>query len=61
MNKITKNNLITYGIVIAAYIILEILMLTGESHHMSDVKYIGGCCGSNAAYIRALGRKIYGK
>ena len=26
-----------------------------------DVKYIGGCCGSNAAYIRALGKRIFGK
>ncbi len=25
-----------------------------------DVKYIGGCCGSNAAYIRALKEKIFG-
>ena len=26
-----------------------------------DVKYIGGCCGSNAAYIRALGKRIFGQ
>ena len=26
-----------------------------------DVKYIGGCCGSNAAYIRALRERIFGK
>ena len=26
-----------------------------------DVKYIGGCCGSNAAYIRALGKRIFGE
>ena len=25
-----------------------------------DVKYIGGCCGSNASYIRALGKRIFG-
>ncbi len=25
-----------------------------------DVKYIGGCCGANASYIRALGKKIFG-
>ena len=25
-----------------------------------DVKYIGGCCGSNAAYIRAMKKKIWG-
>ena len=38
MNKTTKNNLITYGIVIAAYIILEILMLTGNlSSHLKGL------------------------
>ncbi len=26
-----------------------------------DVKYIGGCCGSSPAYIRALREKIFGK
>ena len=26
-----------------------------------DVKYIGGCCGSNPSYIRALREKIFGK
>ena len=26
-----------------------------------DVKYIGGCCGSNAAYIRAMRERIFGK
>ena len=25
-----------------------------------DVKYIGGCCGSNASYIRALRKRIFG-
>ena len=25
-----------------------------------DVKYIGGCCGSNAAYIQALRKRIFG-
>ena len=25
-----------------------------------DVKYIGGCCGSNATYIRALKKRIWG-
>lgn len=24
------------------------------------VKYIGGCCGANASYVRALGKKIFG-
>ena len=38
MKKQTKNNLITYAIVIAAYIILEILMLTGNlSSHMKGL------------------------
>ena len=26
-----------------------------------DVKYIGGCCGSNAAYIRAMRERIFGR
>ncbi len=26
-----------------------------------DVRYIGGCCGSNAAYIRALRKRIFGR
>jgi 5-methyltetrahydrofolate--homocysteine methyltransferase len=26
-----------------------------------DVKYIGGCCGSNPSYIRALSKTIFGK
>ena len=25
-----------------------------------DVTYIGGCCGSNASYIRALRKRIFG-
>ena len=38
MNKTTKQNLITYGIVIAAYIILEVLMLTGNlSSHLKGL------------------------
>lgn len=38
MNKTTKSNLITYGIVIGAYIIVEILMLTGSlSSHMKGL------------------------
>ena len=38
MNKTTKSNLITYGIVIGAYIIVEILMLTGNlSSHMKGL------------------------
>ena len=38
MNKITKNNLITYGIVIFAYIVFEILMLTGNlSSHLKGL------------------------
>ena len=35
LNKTTKNNLITYGIVILAYIIVE-AMLAGRSDHQSD-------------------------
>ena len=30
MNKTTKNNAITYGIVIAAYIIVQLLIMTGN-------------------------------
>lgn len=26
-----------------------------------DVKYIGGCCGSNASYIRAMRQRIFGE
>ena len=26
-----------------------------------DVQYIGGCCGSNAAYIRAMRQRIFGQ
>ncbi len=38
MTKQTKSNLITYGIVIATYIIVEILMLTGNmSSHMKGL------------------------
>ncbi len=38
MTKQTKSNLITYGIVIGAYIIIEILMLTGNiSSHMKGL------------------------
>ena len=38
MNKTTKSNLITYGIVVGAYIIVEILMLTGNlSSHLKGL------------------------
>ncbi len=38
MNKLTKNNMITYAIVIVAYIIVEILILTGNlSSHMKGL------------------------
>ncbi len=38
MNKTTKSNLITYGIVIGVYIIVEILMLTGNlSSHLKGL------------------------
>lgn len=38
MSKTQKSNFITYGIVIAAYIILEVLMLTGNlSSHLKGL------------------------
>ena len=37
----------------------EILMLTGESHHMSDVKYIGEACKLATKYFRNVGLEIY--
>lgn len=30
MNKTTKNNLVTYGIVVAAFVIVQILLMTGQ-------------------------------
>ena len=37
----------------------EILMLTGESRSMSDVKYIGEACKLAAKYFRNVGLEIY--
>ena len=37
----------------------EILMLTGESRHMSDVKYIGEACKLASKYFRNVGLEIY--
>lgn len=45
--------------VVAASGIEEILMLTGESHHMSDVKYIGEACKLASRYFKNVGLEIY--
>ena len=45
--------------VIAASGIEEILMLTGESRGMSDVKYIGEACKLASRYFRNVGLEIY--
>ena len=45
--------------VIADSGIEEILMLTGESRHMSDVKYIGEACKLASKYFRNIGLEIY--
>lgn len=37
----------------------EILLLTGESHKMSDVTYIGEACKLAARYFRNVGLEIY--
>lgn len=37
----------------------EILMLTGESRHMSDIKYIGEACKLATKYFRNIGLEIY--
>lgn len=37
----------------------EILMLTGESHSMSDINYIGEACRLAARYFRNVGLEIY--
>lgn len=37
----------------------EILMLTGESHRMSDLTYIGEACKLAARYFRNVGLEIY--
>ncbi len=45
--------------VIADSGIEEILMLTGESHKMSDLTYIGEACKLAARYFRNVGLEIY--
>lgn len=45
--------------VIAASGMEEILLLTGESHQMSDVAYIGEACRLAARYFRNVGLEIY--
>lgn len=37
----------------------EILILTGESHKMSDLTYIGEACKMAAKYFRSVGLEIY--
>ncbi|MCR5624441.1 MAG: 2-iminoacetate synthase ThiH [Lachnospiraceae bacterium] len=37
----------------------EILLLTGESHKMSDIKYIGEACKIARKYFRMVGIEIY--
>ena len=45
--------------IIAGSGIEEILMLTGESHSMSDIKYIGEACKLASKYFRNVGLEIY--
>lgn len=37
----------------------EVLLLTGESHKMSDIKYIGKACKIASKYFRNVGLEIY--
>lgn len=37
----------------------EVLILTGESRHMSDVRYIGEACKIAKKYFRVIGLEIY--
>lgn len=37
----------------------EILILTGESRHMSDVEYIGEACKIAGKYFKAIGLEVY--
>lgn len=37
----------------------EILILTGESRHMSDVRYIGEACRIAKKYFRVIGLEVY--
>lgn len=63
-NDITRRKLGTEEIehemkVIADSGMEEILLLTGESRSMSDVKYIGEACKLAAKYFRNVGLEIY--
>lgn len=63
-NQIRRKKLTTEEIehemkVIADSGIEEILMLTGESRHISDVKYIGKACKLASKYFRNVGLEIY--
>ncbi len=63
-NDIVRKKLTTEEIekemkVIANSGIEEILMLTGESRGMSDVKYIGEACKLASKYFRNVGLEIY--
>ena len=63
-NDIVRKKLTTEEIekemkVIADSGIEEILMLTGESRGMSDVKYIGEACKLASRYFRNVGLEIY--
>lgn len=37
----------------------EVLLLTGESRHMSDVKYIGEACRIAKEYFKVIGLEVY--
>lgn len=63
-NDISRKKLTTEEIehemqVIADSGMEEILILTGESHKMSDVAYIGEACRLAARYFRNVGLEIY--
>lgn len=63
-NKITRKKLTTEEMehemkVIADSGIEEILMLTGESRGMSDIRYIGEACKVAKKYFRNIGLEIY--
>lgn len=57
--KLTREEMKKEMEVIAASGIEEILLLTGESHSMSDVNYIGEACRLAAKYFRNVGLEIY--
>ncbi len=57
--KLTEEEIEKEMKVIADSGIEEILMLTGESRSMSDVRYIGEACKLAAKYFRNVGLEIY--